>query len=91
MNLSARPEVLLLFLRTNIDGSRTIARERRRDGLGTFACAAAFNRITASAALARAQRRIQPTGAALSADAISPLAVTATAFDRAWTSLPEQP
>jgi hypothetical protein len=63
-----------------IDGSRTPARDRRRDGLGTFAWAAAFDRSAASAAPARARRRrIQPSAAA------------ATAFDGAWASPPEQP
>ena len=63
-----------------IDGSRTPARDCRRDGLGTFACAAAFDRIAASAAPARARRRrIQPSAGA------------ATAFDGARTSPPEQP
>jgi hypothetical protein len=64
-----------------IDGSRTpAARDRRRDGLGTFACAAAFDRSAASATPARARRqRIQPSAAA------------ATAFDGARTSPPEQP
>jgi len=63
-----------------IDGSRTPARDRRRDGLGTFACAAAFDRSAASAAPARARgRRIQPSAGA------------ATAFDGARTSPPEQP
>ena len=38
-----------------IDGSRTPARDRRRDGLGTFACAAAFDRNATSATPARAR------------------------------------
>jgi hypothetical protein len=63
-----------------IDGSRTPARDRRRDGLGTFACAAAFDRSAASAAPARARRR-----------RIQPFAAAATAFDGARTSPPEQP
>ena len=72
--LISRPKVLA------IDGSRTPARDRRRDGLGTFACAAAFDRSAASAAPARARRRrIQPSAGA------------ATAFDGARTSPPEQP
>ena len=63
-----------------IDGSRTNSRDRRRDGLGTFACAAALDRSAASAAPARARRpRIQPSAGA------------ATAFDGARTSPPEQP
>ena len=63
-----------------IDGSRTLARDRRRGGLSTFACAAAFDRSAASAAPARERRRrIQPSAGA------------ATAFDGARTSPPGQP
>jgi len=63
-----------------IDGSRTPARDRRRDSLGTFACAAAFDRSAASATPARARRqRIPPSAAA------------ATAFDGARASPHEQP
>ena len=63
-----------------IDGSRTLPRDRRRDGLGTFAFVAAFDRSAASAAPTRARRR-----------RIQPFAGAATAFDGAWTSPPEQP
>jgi hypothetical protein len=61
-----------------IDGSRTPARDCRRDGLCTFACAAALDRSATSAASARAPQR-------------RPFAGAATAFDGAWTSPPEQP
>ena len=72
--LISRPKVLA------IDGSRTPARDRRRGGLGTFACAAAFDRSAASAAPARARRR-----------RIQPFAGAATAFDGARTSPVELP
>jgi hypothetical protein len=39
-----------------IDGSRTTARDRRRDGLGTFACAAAFDRHATHAEITAARR-----------------------------------
>ena len=64
-----------------IDGSRTPARDRRHDGLGTFACAAALDRNATSATPARARRRRR----------IQPSAAAATAFDGARTSPPEQP
>ena len=72
--LISRPKVLA------IDGSRTPARDRRRGGLGTFACAAGFDRSAASAAPARERRR-----------RIQPFAGAATAFDGARTSPPGQP
>ena len=69
-----------LTLLSAIDGSRTPARDRRRDGLGTFACAGVFDRNATSVPPARARRRrIQPSAGA------------ATAFDGARTSPPEQP
>jgi len=51
VNLSASRRCLW----SAIDGSRTTARDRRRDGLGTFACAAALDRSAASAAPACAR------------------------------------
>ena len=57
VNISSRPKGRCLW--SAIDGSRTTARNRRRDGLGTFACAVAFDRCAASAAPARARRRIE--------------------------------
>ena len=63
-----------------IDGSRATTRDRRRDGLGTFACAAAPDRSAVSATPARARRQ-----------RIQPFAGATTAFDGARTSPPEQP